>query len=598
MTQRDPQQIGKYNIERVLGRGSMGVVYLANDPLMERKVAIKTLRPDLLQDESVRFAERFHSEAKAYGRLLHPNIVTCYSYEKTNDLTYIVLEYVEGITLKELFSQNENIGLSQSFAIIQEILVALKYAHSKGVIHRDIKPANLMFAENSQIKVTDFGIARIDTQNLTQTGSLIGSPGFMSPEQFTGKAVDHRTDLFSAAVIFYQLLTRKKPFRGSDLGEILHSVLSEEPQAPSLLNPSLSTEIDNVVLKALSKQPGDRYQSADEFIDALNNALTSFFNNAQINDTDETIVELSAAKTNIESRKNNIFVKASGFAFIMLVGTLAAVYLFNSTDKPLPDDHIGLSNNENLLIKTSDRIFPEGALGDDLLIEENTHQEDLVFTEALSGTIKSLANTYTCAQVDVLITSGNSVKLSGYLATEKEISSLRNKVSLLPGVAAVFSALKTRPKPFCEVVDLLSPYMLNKFSVFDQNEPLRFKEGEHLMLNIMSPGYDAYLYVDYFLLDGTVAHLMPNEIDANHRFLSRTAVDIGGGDEKNMKWAVGPPFGKEMLTLIASDVPLFSEKRPEIEPAEVYLKALSSGLSSVSSASVSVDYTAILTQAN
>ncbi len=597
MTQRDPQKIGKYNIERVLGRGSMGVVYLGYDPLIERKVAIKTLRPDLLQNESIRFSERFHREAKAYGRLLHPNIVTCYSYEKTNDLTYIVLEYVEGITLKELFSQNEDIGLSQSFTIIREILLALKYAHSKGVIHRDIKPANLMFSENSHIKVTDFGIARIDTQNLTQTGSLIGSPGFMSPEQFTGKAVDHRTDLFSAAVIFYQLLTRKKPFRGSDLGEILHSVLSEEPQAPSLLNPSLSTEIDNVVLKALSKKPDDRYQSADEFIDALNKAMASFFHDTQSSDADETIVEHCDEKLNIESRKKSV-IKASGLAVVMAVSTLVAVYLFNSTDKSFPDDPVGLSNNEDLLIKTSDLVFPKGALGEDILIEESTHQADVMFTEALNGTIKSLAKAYACAKIDVLITAGNSVKLSGYLATEGEISSLRNEVGLLPGVGAVFSALETRPRPFCEMVDLLTPYILSGFSVFDQNEPLRFKEGEHLMLNVMSPGHDAYLYVDYFLLDGTVAHLMPNDIDTDNYFLSRTAVDIGGGDEKNMKWAVGPPFGKEMLTLIASDVPLFSEKRPEIESAEVYLKALSSGLSGVSSGAVSVDYTAILTQAN
>ncbi|VAW84007.1 Serine/threonine protein kinase [hydrothermal vent metagenome] len=599
MAQSDPQTIGKYNIERVLGRGSMGVVYLGYDPFMERKVAIKTLRPDLLQDDSARFAKRFHSEAKAYGRLLHPNIVTCYSYDETNDLTYIVLEYVEGVTLKQFFSQNDDIELSQSFAIIREILAALKYAHSKGVIHRDIKPANLMFAENGQIKVTDFGIARIDTQNLTQTGSLIGSPGFMSPEQFTGKAVDHRTDLFSVAVILYQLLTGKKPFRGSDLGEILHSVLSEEPQAPSLLNPLLSTELDRVVLKALNKKPDDRYQSAEEFIDVLNSVTRSLFNEAPINDTGETIVEHNE-KINIEPKNKSSLVKASSIALVMAV-SVVAVYIFNSTDnKPLPDNNAGLSSdNKALLAKQSARVFPEGALGGDLLREENTNQvEGVVFNAALNATIKSLANAYTCATVNVLVTSANSVKLSGYLATEGEISSLRSEVGLLPGVAAVFSALETRPRPFCEIVELLTPYAVNGFSVFDQNEPLRFREGEHLMLNVMSPDHDSYLYVDYFLLDGTVAHLMPNESDTDNRFLSRTAVDIGGGDEKNMKWAVGPPFGKEMLTLIASDVPLFSTKRPEIESAEVYLKALSSGLNNVSPTAISVDYTAILTQAN
>ncbi|NOY70758.1 MAG: protein kinase [Gammaproteobacteria bacterium] len=595
MAFRPPKKIGKYQVERVIGQGSMGVVYLAYDPFMERKVAIKTLRNDLLHDESEdsQISIRFRGEAKAYGRLLHPNIVTCYSYDETDDLAYIVLEYVEGATLKEFFSKAQDIELSQSFDIIKEILSALKYAHSKGVIHRDIKPANLIFSESGQIKVTDFGIARIDTQHLTHTGSVVGSPGFMSPEQFTGRTVDHRTDLFSVAVIFYQLLTRKKPFRGSDLGEILHSVLSETPQAPSLLNPLLVKELDRVVLKALNKKPEDRYQSAEAFIDALDKVRPFCVTDRsvdKIDEADETLltIEKSDEPETKKVRGKGFFSKVSMISFVIVVSVIIAVYVFTLPGQPVQKSD-----------KTIERIFSEGALGSDILLEEYASQTGRKqFTASLNESIKSLANTYKCARVDVFITPDNAVQLSGYLATDKEVTSLNNKVKLLSGVTDVASTLEVRAKPFCKVTELLAAYQSSEFSVFSKNNPLQFKEGESLILNITSPSYDAYVYVDYFLLDGTVVHLLPNAIEIENYFSRNTVVNIGGNNKKESRWAIGPPFGKEMITLIASDIPLFTEERPEVESAEVYLKALSLGLNEISSAEVSVDYTVILTQAN
>ncbi len=592
MAFRPPKQIGKYQVERVIGQGSMGVVYLAHDPLIERKVAIKTLRNDLLQDESEdsQVSIRFRGEAKAYGRLLHPNIVTCYSYDETDDLTYIVLEYVEGITLKDFFSKAKDIELSQSFDIIKEILTALKYAHSKGVIHRDIKPANLMFSESGQIKVTDFGIARIDTQHLTHTGSVVGSPGFMSPEQFTGRTVDHRTDLFSVAVIFYQLLTRKKPFRGSDLGKILHSVLSETPQAPSLLNPSLAKELDRVVLKALNKKPEDRYQSAEAFIDALDKIRPFCVADGQVDKADETllIIEQSDKPEKKKERHRGVVGKVSIIALVTVVSVVIAIYVFILPGQPV-------QKNDKMI----ERVFSEGALGSDILLEEHASQTGRKqLTASLNENIKSLANTYECARVDVFITPENTVQLSGYLATDKEVASLSNKVKLLSGVTAVVNTMEVRAKPFCKVTELLAAYQSSEFSVFSQNKPLQFKEGEYLILDITSPNYNAYVYVDYFLLDGTVVHLLPNTIEIENYFSRNTMVNIGGNNKKESRWAIGPPFGKEMITLIASDIPLFTEERPEVESAEVYLKALSLSLNEISSAAVSVDYTVILTQTN
>ena len=232
----------------------MGVVYKAYDPDMQRVVAIKTLRMELLEDNNKQILlSRFRSEAIAYGRCLHPNIVTCYSCDQDGEIIFIVLEYVEGNSLKEYLSQVKTISLSETVSIIKQILDALACAHDQGVIHRDIKPANVLMMKNGRVKVTDFGVARIDTGNATQTGCPIGSPNYMSPEQFSGDPIDCRADIFSTGAVLYELLTGEKPFSGNDLRETLHNVLLSNPKAPSFLNSQVSKELDKVVFKALQK---------------------------------------------------------------------------------------------------------------------------------------------------------------------------------------------------------------------------------------------------------------------------------------------------------------------------------------------------------
>ena len=268
-----PQKLGKYEIRRELGRGAMGVVFDAWDPSIERRVALKTVRRDQLEgSEAQEMLDRFQREARAAGRLSHPNIVSVYEYGEDEGSAFIAMEYVEGRELKDYFDKNECFALPQVGRLMSELLDALGQAHANGIVHRDIKPANLFILNNGQLKVGDFGIARIESSNLTQAGSVLGTPAYMSPEQFMGQTIDGRSDLFSAGVILYQFLTGEKPFTGQ-LTTIMHKVLKEDPIAPSELNVQVPAAFDPVVRKALAKRPDERFQNAKEFSAALQAAI-------------------------------------------------------------------------------------------------------------------------------------------------------------------------------------------------------------------------------------------------------------------------------------------------------------------------------------
>src|SRR6266700_4681343 len=229
----DPGKIGKYRIDSVLGKGAMGVVYKAFDPGIERAVAIKTVRKDLVDPDIVEQSmARFKNEARAAGRLLHPNIVSVYEYGEDEANAFIVMEYVEGTGLREFLNRGANFDLPQIVAIMTQLLLALDFAHERGVVHRDIKPANLILTAGGALKVADFGIARIDTSSLTTMGMVMGTPSYMSPEQCQGQSVDRRSDIFSAGVVFYELLTGEKPFAGA-METIGYKICHENPRPPS-----------------------------------------------------------------------------------------------------------------------------------------------------------------------------------------------------------------------------------------------------------------------------------------------------------------------------------------------------------------------------
>ncbi len=271
----DIDNIGKYEIRREIGRGAMGVVYEAYDPLIKRMVALKTIRPDQLAGEdSAAMIARFRREAQAAGRLNHPNIVSIYDFGEEAGTWYIAMEFVQGRELKACFEANERFRIGDIVRIMTQILGALDYSHRQGVIHRDIKPANIFLLADGSVKVADFGIAHIEASNLTQVGTVLGTPSYMSPEQILGLPVDGRSDLFSAGVILYQFLTGERPFAGSAT-TTMQKVLKEEPLPPSSLNIQVLPVMDAVVRKALAKQAEARYQTANEFAEAIRAATAA-----------------------------------------------------------------------------------------------------------------------------------------------------------------------------------------------------------------------------------------------------------------------------------------------------------------------------------
>ena len=268
-----PAKIGKYDIQGVLGKGGMGVVYKGWDPAISRSVAIKAItKASLDAGELKQVMNRFRHEAQAVGRLVHPRIVQIYDYGEDYETAYIVMELVNGKTLAQHLAQEVSYEFREVGEIIRQVLDGIGHAHGEGIVHRDIKPSNIMINNDGRIKISDFGIARIEFSDLTQIGDVLGTPYYMSPEQFLGVEVDKLADLYSIGVIAYELLTGSKPFYGSS-ATVMQQVLNERPADPSLLKPMLSPLIDRVLHKALAKKREDRFQSAREFSEAFRDAL-------------------------------------------------------------------------------------------------------------------------------------------------------------------------------------------------------------------------------------------------------------------------------------------------------------------------------------
>ncbi|HYC37473.1 MAG TPA: serine/threonine-protein kinase [Usitatibacter sp.] len=304
-----PKAIGKYSITRPLGKGAMGMVYEGFDPVIERKVAIKTILGEYLEASEMQEAvTRFKREAQAGGRLMHPGIVGVYEYAHEGEMAYIVMEYVEGEELKRALSSGKRYPLIEVFEIMKHLLGALDHAHKQGVVHRDIKPANLMILPGPKVKIMDFGIARLESSNLTQVGTVVGTPTHMAPEQLMGVPADGRADLWASGVILYELLTGASPFLADTPAAVMHKVLQGEVTPPSAVDASLPAGFDGVVARALAKKAEDRFQSAREFQNALLAALQGKLVSATANprrspaDDRSVSIRLDATQVNATAR--------------------------------------------------------------------------------------------------------------------------------------------------------------------------------------------------------------------------------------------------------------------------------------------------------
>jgi serine/threonine-protein kinase len=277
MAAEAPSRIGRYEIRQELGRGMMGVVYLADDPVLGRPIALKTIQLAFVAPETEReaFERRFLGEARVAARLAHPGIVVVHDVGRDPDTgtLYIALEYLRGSTLAEVTASGAPLPWQEALGITARLARALHHAHAQGVIHRDVKPANVMLLPSGEVKVMDFGIAKVPQQDLTAAGQFFGTPLYMSPEQARGDPVDGRSDLFAAGAVAYRLLTGRAAFAAENVTAILSRVLLERPRAPSTLVPGIAEEVDYVVGRALSKDPADRYPDGETMAEDIDDVL-------------------------------------------------------------------------------------------------------------------------------------------------------------------------------------------------------------------------------------------------------------------------------------------------------------------------------------
>ncbi|MCY7306546.1 MAG: serine/threonine protein kinase, partial [Rhodoferax sp.] len=260
--------LGRYQVDKELGKGAMGVVYLGKDPKIGRVVAIKTmaLSQEFSGDELVDARERFFREAETAGRLQHQNIVTIFDAGEEHDLAYIAMEFLKGKDLLDYCKEANLLPVPKVLSIVARVAEALSYAHRQNVVHRDIKPANIMYEIDSDtVKVTDFGIARITDSSKTKTGLVLGTPSFMSPEQLAGKKVDGRSDLYSLGVMLFQMLAGVLPFRGESMAELMYKIANEEAPDIRIIRKELPESLANLVALSVSKRPETRYQNGEQF---------------------------------------------------------------------------------------------------------------------------------------------------------------------------------------------------------------------------------------------------------------------------------------------------------------------------------------------
>lgn len=335
-------QLGRYEITAILGRGAMGVVYKAHDPLIERIVAIKTVAfAGISETEAEEFEQRFFREAKSAGRLNHPNIVTIHDVGHSNDIAYIAMEFLSGQSLRELLKSGAPLSFERIIEIVGAIADGLAFAHAQGIVHRDIKPANIMVLENGVVKITDFGIAQLPGGSLTMTGTVLGSPKYMSPEQVAGQKADGRADIFSLGTVLYEMLTGQPPFSCDNLHATMYQVVHKTPPPPSSCCPGLPADFDAIVARAMTKDPSDRYQDASEMAADLRRMLRS--GSATLSGearghiaVAQPTYDAGAAAIPDQQRQNSSRLRLGAIAATLILLTIAATVFLLRSPSPSP----------------------------------------------------------------------------------------------------------------------------------------------------------------------------------------------------------------------------------------------------------------------
>ncbi len=616
-------KLGKYEIKRQLGKGAMGTVYEGWDPIIERRVAVKTVNlPDATDPETEEALARFRREAQAAGRLTHPNIVGVFDYGETADVAYIVMEYIDGPPLKNLLDKQERFTIANTVRIMDDLLAGLQFSHDRGVVHRDIKPANLMLTSGGQAKIADFGIARIESSSMTQAGTVLGTPAYMSPEQIMGEVVDSRSDIYSSGVLLYQLLTGERPFEGG-MSAIMHKALNTEPSLPSQISVTTPPAFDAVVRKAMAKRPNDRFANAADFATAVRDAAEGRpLATEEADDHEATMIAAprrgtptppptraatpaaAAAPAAAPTKKSSMPLIAGAAAAVVLLAGVGGYFALSGPSKPTPPIVAPLIQPQiaspaplasipvtpptpvPIPMPPAPAPMPEPIVAPTPPPPNPTGPAAL---EALRGQIAQLIAAQRCATIEGDVGSTGAASLKG-AAAQPVPDALRNGLAAMTIPGGVNWQVVAVDPVFCPALDILQPIARGfgtaapglSLNLADGRTTLR--DGDRIRPRLTMADFKGALRVDYVAHDGNVLHLYPQTADVkqgvaadpNARiFNPAEALSLGEVTPGHPAWEVGEPYGMDMIVAIQSAVPLFDRPRPSnVEPAAEYLRDL------------------------
>ena len=592
-------QLGKYAIRGVLGKGAMGTVYDGWDPVIDRRVAIKTVRlPDAQDEEATEGLARFKREAQAAGRLTHPNIVGVFDYGETDELAFIVMEFVEGRSLKDVMGANERMTTAHALAVMDDVLAGLAYSHGRGVVHRDIKPANIMITAENRAKIADFGIARIEASSMTQAGTVMGTPAYMSPEQFMGQVVDSRTDIYSCGVLLYQLLTGDRPFDGS-MSAIMHKVLTTVPPRPSELVVTAPVGLDDVVAKAMARRPEDRFDTAAAFAQALRTPAEPAFA------SDETVVAAPRPTPRPTAEPAALPApakRASKLPVFIGAGVAAAALAAAGVWFALPGrDVVVPAPRQASAVVTPPPSTPAPAsapvpevpvsapppvIAPPIVApaivpapQPATTPAPARSASAIEAALADSLPAIRCSLTRATVAGDGSVTLAGVSGGGQPEDALRRAVAAADPAGLAWQ-VQSFDGPYCPALDALRPLAeaisrnRTGMELTQLGGAAPLKDNEVIALQVTMPAFAGFLHVAYLQHDATVSPQVPGPGYPEQTYAARASVALGSPRSDFEGWHVGPPFGTDMIVVVASTAPLFTRKLADSQPIATYVAAL------------------------
>ena len=562
-------------------------------------------------DEEKEQYARFKREAQAAGRLQHPNIVSAFDYGETEANAYIVMEYMSGPSLKTLMAKHEPLPLPLVGEIMRGLLAGLQHSHGRGVVHRDIKPANVTLTADGEVKITDFGIAHLESSSMTRAGSVMGTPAYMAPEQVLGQPVDARTDIFSAGVLFYEMLTGRRPFEGSE-ASIMHQIVHMAPPQPSRLVTTVSPGIDAVIIKAIAKDPADRFASAAVFDDAVRSefARMSALGSDPADDIDLTVqakrtvpvlppslaapasdptsslaaaasvAQPSEARRGTSRRGVSVAATIVGVAAITGIGVLA--WLGFRAPVPHPSANPPVANPV-VAGAPPTAVSPPGAHP---VAEPAAHpgappQPPLAASQPektpggpLRQQVAAIVSTSPCSVITPTVVSDSQLRLRGVSGlgdtSQMELQAmLGGAIRTAAPNASVAWDVHPIDGPYRPVLDLMRSvedgHSGAGVTISLPADRSKLSDGQAVQIAVSVARPSARLTLDWFAHDGSVHHLHDGPIDGSQAYVVSS-------------WLAGKPNGDQLVTALVTSTDLFPQKRPEQEPASVYLKDLQAAL--------------------